>query len=228
VPRCEEKESAGLFPSSTDKDRASPEKEKLKMKKQFTMLALVVLMLTSVSAIAATSAANASSISPTLVVNVNVQKAVRLTLATGTMCTVSPGSDYSIDFGTVDALGISNPTCAASKYAPTTPGTTPAVYYTDYKITPVFTGQGGTSGTVTAYVSSTFTNTDLSVVQANSTPSAITDLAAMSTNPASPTSVATGAASGTALTRYIGVSVAPGNTAAGSDSATITYTLTVP
>jgi len=54
-------------------------------------------------------------------------------------------------------------------------------------------------------------------------------LTPMSTNAGAQTSVATNAVSGTALTRYIGVSVAPTNAAGltGADAATITYTLTV-
>jgi hypothetical protein len=51
----------------------------------------------------------------------------------------------------------------------------------------------------------------------------------MSTNAGSQTSLASNATSGAALTRYLGVSVAPtnGSGLTGADSATITYTLTV-
>src|SRR5262249_2070677 len=117
---------------------------------------------------------------------------------------------------------------------PTTPGTTPSAYYTDYKLTPIFTNQSATSGTITAYVSSNFATLSnvLTVVQSNSAPGSIASLTAMSTASGSPTSLGTGLASGTAITRYLGVTVAPTSsgsaTVSGSDSATITYTLTVP
>ena len=189
----------------------------------------------SSAASAATDAVNTNTVAPTLQVSVTVQKAIRLTLSTGTSgttCTVTAASDYSMNFGNVDALGINTP-CGA-KFDPTTPGTSPAAYYTDYRVTPTFTNQAGTGATVTAYVSSNFAtlNNILSVVQANSTPASIGALAAMSVSSGSPTSLGAGLASGTAVTRYVGVQVQPTNssstTVSGSDSATITYTMTIP
>jgi hypothetical protein len=184
----------------------------------------------AVPAFAATSAVNTNTVSPTLVVSVTVQKAIQLTLATGTECTVNAGGggDYNISFGNVDALAINTPSCG-SKFAPTTPGSTNAVYYSDYTVTPTFTSQSVSTNTLTAYVSSTFSKANLSIVQANAAPAGIGNLTAMSTNSGSQTSLASNATSGAALTRYVGVSVAPTNGAGltGADSATITYTLTV-
>jgi hypothetical protein len=200
------------------------------MRKQLMILVTAAMVLAAVQGFGATEATGSNTISPTLVVNVNVQKAIRLTLATGTACAVNTGGggDYNIDLGNVDALAIQTPACGNS-YAPTTPGTTNAAYYSDYSVTPIFTSQSVSTNTVTAYVSSNFAKANLSIVQANSAPAAITDLTAMSTNAATPTTVATNATSATALTRYVGVSVAPTNGAGltGADSATITYTLTV-
>ena len=194
------------------------------------ILAVSLVCFAGLPARAASDAVNTNTVSPTLVVSVTVQKAVRLTLATGTQCTVGTGGggDYNISFGNVDALAINTGSCG-SKFAPTTPGSTNAVYYTDYAVTPVFTSQSATTNTLTAYVSSTFSKANLSIVQANSTPSAIGDLSAMSTSSGSQTSLASNATSGSAVTRYLGVSVAPTNGAGltGADSATITYTLTV-
>ena len=194
---------------------------------------LILMMFVAGSAFAATSATGTNTVSPTLVVNVTVAKAIQLTLATGSLgttpCTVTPASDYSMTFGSVDALGITAPTCGA-KFAPTTPGVTPAAYYADYKITPVFTGQTVSTNTITAYVSSNFAKANLSVVQANSLPASIAGLGAMSTSSSTQTAVGTAnGASGTAQTAYIGVQVAPtnGTGLTGTDSATVTYTLTV-
>jgi hypothetical protein len=183
-----------------------------------------------VSAFATTQATNTNTVSPTLKLNVTVQSAVQLTLASGSLCTVGAGSgtDYSVTFGNVDALAINNGTCG-NKFAPTTPGTTNSVYYTDYTVTPVFTSQSVSTNTITAYVSSNFAKASLSVLQANSAPSAIGDLSAMSTSSGAPTSVASNATNATAINRYVGVGVAPTNGASltGADAATITYTLTV-
>jgi hypothetical protein len=189
---------------------------------------------TATPSFAATSAVNASTVSPTLQVTVTVQKAIQLTLAQGGAgsCAITAGStpDYSMSFGNVDALGINNATCG-TKIAPTTPGTTPSVYYTDYSLTPVFTNQSSSTASITAYVSSNFTlNSVLAVVQANSNPGGVIgNLSPMSTAVGSPTTIGASLASGTAIARWIGVTVAPANgVTAATDNATVTYTMTVP
>ena len=182
------------------------------------------------------NAVNASTVSPTLQIRVTVQKAIRLTLSQGASagaCTVTTASDFSMNFGSVDALGISTPTCG-STFAPATPGVSPAAFYTDYRLTPVFSNQSATSATITAYVSTNFAalSSVLAVVHSTTAPANIGALNAMSTISGSPTSIGTSLASGAPITRYIGVTVQPTNsgssTVSGSDSATITYTMTVP
>src|SRR5215472_13324204 len=95
---------------------------------------------------AGTQATNTNTVSPTLQVSANVQKAVQLTLSTGTVaaahCAVAAGgggNDYSMNFGTVDGLGINAGNC--NKFSPTTPGVSNAVYWSDYQLTPVFSSQ---------------------------------------------------------------------------------------
>jgi hypothetical protein len=185
---------------------------------------------------ASTDAVNAATVSPTLQISVTVQKAIRLTLSQGagaSACAVNPAADYSLSFGTVDALAISTPLCG-SKFAPTTAGVTPSAYYTDYQITPVFANQAASTATVSAYVSSNFATLSnvLAVVQSTAAPGNIGALSAMSTNVGAPTAVGAGLASGVAITRYIGVTVQPTNSnvvaVSGADSATVTYTMTVP
>src|ERR1700758_1884982 len=116
----------------------------LTMKKFFTIFALGLITL-STAAFAGTTATNTNTVSPTLQVSATIQSAVQLTLSTGTAavthCAVAPGAgtDYSMNFGTVDALGISAGSC--NRFAPTTPGVTDAVYWSDYNLNPVFTSQ---------------------------------------------------------------------------------------
>ena len=200
------------------------------MKKLTFILVSAAVFLPGLPVFAATDATNTNTVSPTLVVNVTVQKAIRLTLATGTQCAVNAGGggDYNINFGTVDALAITDGSCG-SKFAPANPGTTSAAYYTDYTVTPIFTSQSVSTNTLKAYVSSAFTKANLSILESSSAPAAIGNLNVMSVSSGSQTSVATNAVSGTALTRYVGVAVAPTNGASltGADAATITYTLTV-
>ena len=209
------------------------------MKRQFTIL-LVVLM-AGPMALAQTQATNTNKVSPTLQVSANVQKAVQLTLSTGTVaashCAVAAGSgtDYSMNFGTVDGLGINTGNC--NKFSPTTPGVSNAVYWSDYQLTPMFTGQSVSTNTITAQVTTTFGGvangtSNLIIVRDAANSSALPVSAASFSNmgSASADTIATNAANGTALTRYIGIAVTPANGASvltGNQSATVTFTLTV-
>ena len=203
------------------------------MKIRWGVCAIGIALTASLPVLAGNEATNTNTVSSTLAVNVNVVKAIRLTLTQGTQCTITAGAnpDFTMNFGTVDALGISNASCG-SKFAPAAPGTDPAKYYSDYKLTPTFTGQSS-GGAITAYVSSDFATAAglLSVVQADSLPGSSVNLNPMSTNVASQTSIGTSLTNNAPITRYIGVSVAPINgsgTLTGAAAATVTYTLTAP
>jgi hypothetical protein len=207
------------------------------MKKYFTVLALA--MMASTAAFAGTTATNTNTVSPTLQISATIQSAVQLTLSTGTSAaaahcavTTGTGTDYAMSFGTVDALAINSGAC--NKFAPTTPGTTNAIYWSDYNLTPVFTSQSASSNSsITAKVTTNFGATgDLTVVRdtANSStlPAGVTSFTPVSTG--TPDTIASTVVSGTALTRFIGVSVSPTN-ATGipttPQTATVTFTLTV-
>jgi hypothetical protein len=206
-----------------------------------TIMRLKVLVLLGIVAVAPSAyaqntpktAVSTNTVSATLAVKATLAKAVQLTLNTGSGCTVSNGGggDFSLDFGTVDALGISTG-CAGAGAGKFT-GTNQAIYYSDYTITPAFTNQGTTTGsTLSAYVSSAFGQSGFSIVQTNSAPSAFGDFTAMSTASGAQTDVKGGSTitSATALTRYVGVKVdgSNANAASGSSStAVVTYTLTI-
>lgn len=212
--------------------------------KRMTLAIFAALLMASTS-FAATQAANQANVSPTLNISATVQKAVSLTLATGTTagvshCAVVAGGgtpDYTMDFGTVDALAINNGNC--NKFAPTTPGNTDAIYWSDYQVTPVYTShQTFGSTTVTAQVTTNFAapnnlyvvrDTSSSNAATVTTPSGVGSFAALSTSSAD-TIGASGVASGTALTRFIGLGVKPLNNASvtyAAQTATVTFTLTV-
>lgn len=209
------------------------------MKKYFAF-AMVGMLALATQSFAATQAAGAATVSPTLQISATIQKAVSLTLSTGTTapnhCAVTPGGgDYTMNFGDVDALGISNGNC--NKIAPQAPGSDNAIYWSDYTITPVYTGHTGFSATtITAQVTSDFAAPHNIFVVRSSTatsstlPSVSGDFTALNT--AGVDTIGTAVASGTALTRFIGVAVTPLNSAApaalqGLQSATVTFTLTV-
>ena len=207
------------------------------MKKQ--LLIVLVIALAAVSAMAATQNTNTNTVAPTLQIQANVQKAIRLTLSTGTAatphCTVTPTGgtpDYTMNFGTVDALAINAPTCG-SVFAPAVPGVDSAIYWSDYNLTPVFTGQSTTNNSITALVTTNFTATDLQVVRDSANSSTVPTTAAQFTPVATGAvadTIVTNAANGAAVTRFIGVAVAPTNgagTLTGAQTATVTFTLTV-
>lgn len=206
-------------------------------------LTIILAVLVAVPmALAQTQATNTNKVTPTLQVSANVQKAVQLTLSTGTTAaahcavTASGGNpDYTMNFGTVDGLGINAGNC--NKFAPVTPGSTNAVYWSDYQLTPVFSSQSVTTNTITAQVTTTFGGvangtTNLIIVRdtANSATLPVSAASFSNMGSASADTIATNAANGTAITRYIGIAVTPANGASvltGNQSATVTFTLTV-
>ena len=210
-----------------------------------TSLAILATLLTMASTMfAATQASPGTQVSPTLQVSATVQTAIRLTLgqAAGGCAFVAPtgGQDYAMDFGTVDALAINNGNCTgagAGKYAPTNPGVSDdAIYYTSYMLTPQFTSQANNSGTITAYVSTNFAaNTSLTLVNGGTGAAAPAQggFSALGIGSGNASTVASTVASGTALKGWIGVEVAHTSSSSlvgigSSQSATVTYTLTVP
>jgi len=210
------------------------------MKKYFTIFALGMMAL-STAAFAGTTATNTNTVSPTLQISATIQSAVQLTLSTGGVATAhcpvtaGAGTDYAMDFGTVDALGINNGNC--NKFAPVTPGVTNAIYWSDYNLTPVFTSQSATSATtIKAQVTTDFgAPHNIFVVRDSANSSTVPANAAAFTalNTAAQDTIVGpgGITSGTAVTRFIGVAVTPLNgppaVLTGTQSATVTFTLTV-
>ena len=210
---------------------------------------IAALLLTATASFAATSAPNTNTVSPTLVVNATIQDAVMLTLKTGTLagmtghCAVAAGGggDYNMNFGTVDALGVNAGNC--NVFAPTTPGQTPAVYYTDYQLTPAWAGLTATNASkVTAWAAAAEAGVVIQVPSTSTDQSTTTGLAvgtwttigatAGTATPVVSGTVLSGAgADGTAVTRFLALSVAPTSTAAAGGgtavSTTVTFTMTI-
>ncbi len=208
------------------------------MKKVLLLVAALVLA-TSTGAFAGTSATG-SSVKPTLQISATIQSAVSLTLATGTTagvnhCSVATGAttDYSMNFGNVDALAVNTGNC--NVFAPATPGTSNAVYWSDYNVLPVYTSQTSFAGTtVGAQVLTDFGKSNIFVVRSATPTDATTPTGAASFSAMTVGSDdiigAAGVASGTSFTRFLGVAVKPDNGAAvgtGLQTATVQFTLTV-
>jgi hypothetical protein len=219
--------------------------ENLRTMKRLLTITLAILVLATAS-FAATTATGTNTVSPTLQINAQVQSVISLTLSQGATagishCAVTAGSgspDFTMDFGTVDALGLTTTGCGKSfgLNGTATAGVSDAIYGTDYVLTPAFAGQiGGTTGTIKAYVSTNFTPTNLYVVydtaNSSSLPATASSFSPMPTTSGTAVTVAPAVASGTGITRFVGVGVKPTNGAGSSGaagSATVTYTLTIP
>jgi type 1 fimbria pilin len=207
------------------------------------LVLVLAMMALSAAAFANTSAANTNKVSPTLNVVATVQDAVQLTLSTGTVaaahCAVVAGapSDYKMDFGTVDAMAINNGNC--NKFAPTTPGTSPAVYWSDYNLTPAWTGLTATNASsITAFTStaapagvnikvpslSTDTNTTAGLTVA--TWNTIGNTAGTATPVVSGLVLSGGGADGATVTRFLGLEITPA-AAPGGVNAVVTFTMTI-
>src|SRR5215469_4840465 len=205
--------------------------------KKFVISVIAMLLVVTPAVFAGTQGTNTNTVSPTLQVSINIQKAVRLTLSTGTAvvahCAVvnnGGNPDYTIDFGTGDALGINAGNC--NLFGTANPGVDSAISWSDYNLTPVFTNQSTTNNTITAQVTTNFTAANASIVRdsanSNTIPASAAQFTAMGV--AAADTIATNAANHTAITRFIGVAVAPTNgagTLTGAQSATVTFTLTV-
>lgn len=154
-----------------------------------------------------------------------VQNAVQLTLGTAPSgATIAPASDYSLNFGNVNALGIGPGSGLA-----TTSVTGGMVYSTPYLLNPAFAGMTSATATIKVYVSTNFAHPALLILQDASASAG--PFTAMPTTAGTARQIATAAADRSSITRYLGLFVSNVNGAAaftGTDNATLTFTLTVP
>lgn len=158
--------------------------------------------------------------------NETVQTAVQLLMAAagGLAITTGTSTDYAMNFGNVNGLGISPPTGLT-----VTSVAGGVVYATPYYLQPTFSSFTSTTGHLETYVSTNFTNSSILILE---TATALTGpFTAISQSSASQTVLSSSATSGTNFTGYLGLFVSNVNgTGAfnGADDATLTCTLTVP
>jgi hypothetical protein len=154
-----------------------------------------------------------------------LQTAVRLTLATATGgLTITPGADFSMNFGNVNGLGF-GPGAGLTTVA----AAGGVVYSTPYVLQPAFTDFNSTTSTIRAFVSTTFAHPAILILRdaANSTG----PFNNIGTTAGTATQITSTAASRSSITRFLGLFVSNTNGATafqGSDAATLTFTITVP
>ena len=161
----------------------------------------------------------------------NVQTAIELALATASGgTTITPGSDFSVNFGNVNGLGVSpgaNLTVVS--------GAGGATYGTPYLYQANFSSFASTTCSLKVYISTDFAHPNtLTLQDAAALTGPYTNI---SKSVGSQTVITTTATSGSSNTHYLGLYVSsasgagafPGTAGAGgADSASLTYTLTVP
>jgi hypothetical protein len=162
---------------------------------------------------------NASSTTSELGMSATVQTAVQLNISTGSGGAAVTGSNstglFQVSFGNVNGLGLGTPAAGVNVVA----DASGALYKTPINLTPVYSGF--TTETATIEVEQDAAGDTQVAREGNSS---ISSASTVSTS--TPASVASGAASGTPIERYVGVYVAR-TEAAGAKSATLIYTITV-
>jgi hypothetical protein len=163
--------------------------------------------------------------------NETVQSAVQLTVgsAAGGLTIGDAGTPlsdpFSMNFGNVNALGI-GPAAGLTTVAQAGG----IIYSTPYNILPVFTNINQTSASVKACVSTTFTHSVILSLR-DSASGSVGTFSNISTNCGAATSLTASAGNRSTVARYLGLFISNVNGATaftGLDSATLTYTLTVP
>jgi len=161
----------------------------------------------------------------TLTITAVTQTAVQLTLGTAPGgATIAAGSDFSLNFGNVNGLGIGpagglTATSVAGGY----------VYSTPYLLQPAFAELSSTTATIKVAVSTNFAHPTQLILQ-DATASA-GPFTAIPISPATARTLTSTAADRSPITRYLGLFVSNANGPTiytGSDNATLTFTLTVP
>jgi hypothetical protein len=157
--------------------------------------------------------------------NNTVQTAVQLTLATAAGgLTVTPAADYSMNYGTVNGLG----------FGPGVGLTTVAaaggvIYTTPYLLQPIFTDFNSTTATIKVFVSTNFVHP--AILKMNDAATRPGPYTLIGTTVGTSTQITNTAGDRSSITRFLGLFVSNVNGATaftGNDSATLTFTLTVP
>jgi hypothetical protein len=153
----------------------------------------------------------------------NLQTAVQMTLGTAAGgLTISPATDYAANYGNVNGLGI-GPGSGLSTVS-VAGGT---VYSTPYLINPEFSDFSSTTATIKVALTTNFAHpTVLQLEDSASSGGPFTQITV------TPLTITGSAGSFSSITRYLGLFVSSSNNGAGAftgaDTATLTFTMTVP
>ena len=147
-----------------------------------------------------------------LTISATAQSALQIDIATasggatvtGAVAENSTGV-FSVSFGNVNGLGIGSPTSGVSITSRDSSGT---LYTSPIKLTPYFSGFTSTTATVKVYQDATTSANSQAAVREGSAPGSV---AAVPTTALTANTVTSTAASGTDITRYVGLFVSNAN-----------------
>jgi hypothetical protein len=180
---------------------------------------LIVLFVFAGIASAQGPVVNNNTTTSELQMNATVQTAVQLNISTGAGGATVSGSNatglFSIEFGDFNGLGLGTPAAGVT----VVPDASGALYKSPINLPPVYSGF--TTETATIEVEQDAAGDTALAREGNSSISASSTVSTTT-----PASVASGAASGFAIERYVGMYAAR-TEAAGATQATLIYTITV-
>ena len=172
------------------------------------------------------SCSNCSTLDSNLTLSATAETAVTLTITTGSggATVADDGSGaFSVSFGNVNGLGVGTPTAGVSV---STSGSG-ATYTTPITVTPAFSGFAGTTATVKVYQDSGTSSDSQAAAREGSSAGSVGSVPAVV---GSATTVSASAASGSGITRHVGVFVSSangGSKVVGSLAPKFVYTVTV-
>jgi hypothetical protein len=147
-----------------------------------------------------------------LTISATAQSALQIDIATdagGATVTGATGENstgvFSVSFGNVNGLGIGSPTSGVSITSRDSSGT---LYTSPIKLTPYFSGFTSTTATVKVYQDATASANSQAAVREGSAPGSV---AAVPTSAGAANTVTSTAASGTDITRYVGLFISNAN-----------------
>ncbi|HEX8338796.1 MAG TPA: hypothetical protein VF621_18905 [Pyrinomonadaceae bacterium] len=191
-----------------------------------SLVILAAILVSAGQAWAQGSCSNCSTVDSNLTLSATAETAVTLTITTGSggaTVTDDGAGAFSVSFGNVNGLGVGTPTAGVNV---STSGSG-ATYTTPITVTPAFSGFASTTATVKVYQDSGTSSDSQAAAREGNSAGSVSSVPSVA---GSATTVSASAASGSGITRHVGVFVSNangGSKVVGSLAPKFVYTVTV-
>lgn len=188
---------------------------------------LAAILVSAGQAWAQGSCSNCSTVNSSLTLSATAETAVELTITTGPAgATVNPDGSgaFSVSFGNVNGLGVGSLVNGVKVKTSSGSG---ATYTTPITVTPAFSGFASTTATVKVHQDSSTSPESQAAAREGSSENSVDSVPSVA---GSATTVSASAASGSGITRYVGVFVSNangGSKVVGSLAPKFVYSITV-